>query len=106
MMINYRANPPKEINGSMVVMIKDYDCLTEKDLISGKESVILLPKSNVLQFFTADGSVISVRPSGTEPKIKFYFGVREPLSSRSAFGETEKKLNEKLQGIIHSLKLK
>ncbi|MCX6282890.1 MAG: phospho-sugar mutase [Bacteroidetes bacterium] len=106
MMIGYRANPPKEINGSRVVKIKDYDSGLEKDLLSGKESRISLHKSNVLQFFTEDGSVISVRPSGTEPKIKFYFGIREKLSSVSAFEETDRKLNEKLQGIIRSLNIK
>lgn len=106
MMIDYRANPPKEINGSKVIRFKDYDSFTEKDLLNGKESRILLPQSNVLQFFTEDGSVISVRPSGTEPKIKFYFGVRETLTEVSAFAETEKKLNGKLQGIINSLNLK
>ncbi|MEI7491748.1 MAG: phospho-sugar mutase [Bacteroidota bacterium] len=105
MMIGYRANPPKVINGSRVVKIKDYDSSLEKDLLSGKENRIHLPKSNVLQFFTEDGSVISVRPSGTEPKIKFYFGIREKLSSISAFEETDKLLNEKLQGIITSLNL-
>lgn len=105
MMIDYRANPPKEINGSRVVMIKDYDSLIAKNLEAGTEEKILLPKSNVLQFFTEDGSVISVRPSGTEPKIKFYFGVRETLASRAEFEETENKLNVKLQGIIRSLNL-
>ena len=106
MMIDYRGNPPKEINGSKVVKIKDYNSLVETDLLSGNQNAIHLPKSDVLQFFTSDGSVISVRPSGTEPKIKFYFGVRETLPGRSAFEETEKKLNEKLQGIISSLNLK
>ena len=106
MMIDYRSNPPKEINGSKVIKIKDYDNLIEKDLISRKENAIHLPKSNVLQFFTEDGSVISVRPSGTEPKIKFYFGLRETLPNRSAFRAIEIKLNEKLQGIISSLNLK
>ena len=106
MMIDYRSNPPKEINGSKVIKIKDYDNLIEKELISRKENAIHLPKSNVLQFFTEDGSVISVRPSGTEPKIKFYFGLRETLPNRSAFRAIEIKLNEKLQGIISSLNLK
>lgn len=105
MMINYRNNPPTEINGSKVIRIKDYDSLTGKDMITGKESSILLPRSNVLQFFTEDGSVVSIRPSGTEPKIKLYFGVRETLADVSAFAETEKKLNDKLQGIISSLNL-
>jgi len=106
MMIEYRTSPPSEICGSKVIKIKDYDSLIEKNLISGKQSIIHLPKSNVLQFFTEDGSVISVRPSGTEPKIKFYFGLREPLPNISDFGETEKKLNKKLQDIINSLNLK
>ncbi|MCX6281137.1 MAG: phospho-sugar mutase [Bacteroidetes bacterium] len=105
-MIGYRSNPPKEINGSKVVRIKDYDSLIEKDVENGKENIIHLPKSNVLQFFTEDGSVISVRPSGTEPKIKFYFGLRESLVDKMAFEETDKKLNEKLRGIINSLNLK
>jgi phosphoglucomutase len=106
MMIDYRTNPPKEINGSKVVKIKDYDSLVETDLLSGNQNAIHLPKSDVLQFFTANGSMISVRPSGTEPKLKFYFGVRETLPGRSAFEETENKLNDKLQGIISSLNLK
>jgi len=106
MMIDYRKNPPAEINGSKVVTIKDYDSLIEKDLVNKKESLIHLPKSNVLQFFTEDGSVISVRPSGTEPKIKFYFGIREVLACKQDFPATEKKLNDKLQGIINSLNLR
>jgi phosphoglucomutase len=105
MMENYRSNPPQFINGSRVVTIKDYDSLVEKDLAGMKETPIQLPKSNVLQFFTEDGSVISVRPSGTEPKIKFYFGVRENLGCKLEFEATEKKLNDKLQGIIRSLNL-
>jgi len=105
-MIDFRLNPPKVINGSVVTRIKDYDSLLERDMKTGNEIVIHLPKSNVLQFFTADGSVISIRPSGTEPKIKYYFGVRETLSDRSAFEETEKKLDQKLRGIIGSLNLK
>jgi len=65
MMTNYRSNPPKQLAGSEVVKIIDYN----------KPEETGLPKSNVLQFYTADGAVVSVRPSGTEPKIKFYFGV-------------------------------
>ncbi|MCX6287275.1 MAG: phospho-sugar mutase [Bacteroidetes bacterium] len=106
MMIDYRANPPKEISGSRVIKIKDYESQVEKDLVNGKEIQLHLPKSNVLQFYTEDGSTISVRPSGTEPKIKFYFGIRENLGNRSAFEETGKKLDEKLQRIIRSLNLK
>lgn len=106
MMISYRLHPPLEINRSRVIKIKDYQSQTDKDLIRNTETVIDLPKSNVLQFFTADGSVVSIRPSGTEPKIKFYFGVRETLKDQAAFEETERKIDDKLQGIITSLNLK
>ena len=105
MMVNYRSNPPKEIAGSKVVMIKDYQLQKSQDLISGKEEVINLPKSNVLQFFTADGSKISVRPSGTEPKIKFYFGVKETLSNAADFDTANAALDKKIEAIKQSLKL-
>ena len=105
MMVNYRSNPPKEIAGSKVVMIKDYQLQKSQDLISGKEEAINLPKSNVLQFFTADGSKISVRPSGTEPKIKFYFGVKETLSNAADFDTANAALDKKIETIKQSLKL-
>ena len=105
MMVDYRLSPPVEINGSKVIRIKDYNSLAEKDLLRGTTEPINLPKSDVLQFFTEAGSVISVRPSGTEPKIKFYFGVRENLAGKPDFAATGKKLNDKLQGIITSLNL-
>ena len=75
MMVNYRNNPPKEIGGQKVVLMKDIQAGIAYHLDKGTQEPIALPKSNVLQFFTADGSKITVRPSGTEPKIKFYFGV-------------------------------
>jgi phosphoglucomutase len=105
MMVNYRSNPPKEINRSKVVMIRDYQILKEKDLLSGKERQIDLPKSNVLQFLLEDGSKISVRPSGTEPKIKFYFGVKEKIDSIAGFGAVEQKLADKIKAIIASMNL-
>jgi phosphoglucomutase len=105
MMVNYRSIPPKEIAGSKVVMIKDYQLQKSQDLISGKEEAINLPKSNVLQFFTADGSKISVRPSGTEPKIKFYFGVKETLSNAADFDATNAALDKKIEAIKQSLEL-
>ncbi len=105
MMVNYRSNPPKEIAGSKVVMIKDYQLQKSQDLVSGKEESIDLPKSNVLQFFTADGSKISVRPSGTEPKIKFYFGVKETLSNAADFDATNAALDKKIEAIKQSLEL-
>jgi phosphoglucomutase len=105
MMEDYRSAPPAKINGSKVVMIKDYQFLISKDIISGISTPINLPKSNVLQFFLNDGSKISVRPSGTEPKIKFYFGVKEILASRSDFGKVNEKLDQRVKDIIRDLKL-
>jgi phosphoglucomutase len=104
-MLDYRNAPPVEINNSRVVAIKDYLLLKEKDVASSHEKPINLPKSNVLQFILEDGSIISVRPSGTEPKIKFYFGVREPLTHVADFYQTEHRLDEKIAGIITSMKL-
>jgi len=106
MMIDYRNAPPTSINNSRVVRIKDYLLLQEKEVGTGHEKPIHLPKSNVLQFILEDGSIISVRPSGTEPKIKFYFGVREELLNITQFEQTEHHLDEKIVEIIASLKLK
>ena len=106
MMINYRARPLEYINNSRVVKIKDFLLQTEKDLISHEETPILLPKSDVLQFYLEDGSRISIRPSGTEPKIKFYFGVCEKLKNKESFDLTEGKLNDKISNIIASMKLR
>ncbi len=106
MMVDYRNTPPTEINNSKVLIIKDYLLLQEKDVVRGTIIPINLPKSNVLQFMLEDGSSISVRPSGTEPKIKFYFGVREQLESIGQYEQTEQRLNQKIEGIITSMKLK
>lgn len=106
MMADYRSNPPKQINGSDVVMIKDYQASVCKDMKKGAESVIDLPKSNVLQFFTEDGSKVSVRPSGTEPKIKFYFGVKAPLDTVENFDQVHKELDDRIESIISSLELR
>lgn len=106
MMLNYRNAPPTSINDSRVIRIKDYLTRTEQDILNGTSSTIDLPKSNVLQFFLEDGSVISVRPSGTEPKIKFYFGVREHLDRIEDFERTEALLNGKIEGIVASMHLK
>ena len=81
MMETYRNNPPKTINGSQVVKLLDYEKQVGKDLIKQTSFPLDLPKSNVLQFILADGSKISARPSGTEPKIKFYFSVNTKLNS-------------------------
>ncbi len=106
MMVEYRTHPPVLINNSRVITIKDYLTLCEKDLITGTERPIDLTKSNVLQFILEDGSIIGVRPSGTEPKIKFYFGVREKLVSTGDYERTDQLLDAKIEGIIASMKLK
>jgi phosphoglucomutase len=105
MMEDYRSIPPTAINGSRVAMIKDYQFSVSKDLIDGSSSPINLPKSNVLQFFLEDGSKISVRPSGTEPKIKFYFGVKENLADIADFVKVNEKLDKRVRDIIGDLKL-
>ncbi len=103
MMEEYRANPPKRINDSEVVLIKDYLTGKETDTVTGKESNIDLPKSNVLQFFLKDGSKISVRPSGTEPKIKFYFSVKDKLKNKNMFEEVNTLLEKRIDNIIADL---
>src|SRR5574344_20817 len=105
MMINYRENPPKEINGSPVVCLKDYQQLESTNLQTGKKEPINLPKSNVLQFFTADGNKITVRPSGTEPKIKYYFGVKGTLSNSADFDRVNTALEAKIEAIKQSMNL-
>jgi len=105
MMNNYRSQPPATINGVKVTMIKDYQMQTSMDYTSNTTDVIDLPKSNVLQFFTADGSKITVRPSGTEPKIKFYFGVKENLASKADYEKVNLQLNAKIKAIIEDMKL-
>jgi phosphoglucomutase len=104
-MEGYRKNPPKNINGSDVVELLDYELRKGKNLKTGKEWEIKLPKSNVLQFILEDGTKISARPSGTEPKIKFYFSVNTPLKSAGDFDKVNKQLDEKIRSIIDSMKL-
>ena len=106
MMQGFRENPPTEINGSKVVSVLDYDNSTATNVQTGETSAISLPKSNVLQFVTEDGSLISARPSGTEPKIKFYFSVKETLESVDKFDEVSAKADAKIQNIISDMKLK
>ncbi|MBU2651279.1 MAG: phospho-sugar mutase [Bacteroidetes bacterium] len=104
-MSDYRADPPTSINGSLVVMIRDYQLGIEKHLTAKTETTINLPKSNVLQFFLEDGSKISVRPSGTEPKIKFYFSVNTKLSTLAEYPDALTSLESKLDGIIRDLNI-
>lgn len=81
MMKRMRETPPQQLGGSSVVKVKDFQSAKEKDLQTGSEQDLPFPKSNVLQFFTADGYKVTARPSGTEPKIKFYIGLKSPVSS-------------------------
>jgi phosphoglucomutase len=108
MMESYRLNPPKTINGSPVVHLLDYELRQGKNLITGEEWEIKLPQSNVLQFILEDGSKISARPSGTEPKIKFYFSVNTILKNASDFDsiEVHGELDKRIQGIIKDMGLK
>ncbi len=106
MMQAFRDNPPKEIAGSRVKELLDYQLQTKKNLLTGETGKIDLPKSNVLQFITEDGSKISARPSGTEPKIKFYFSVSTPLDSASDFDKTQKNLEDRIDNIISSMDLR
>lgn len=105
MMADFRKNPPEKIGGSEVVMIKDYQLRVSKDLIKNQETIINLPQSNVLQFFTKEGSKISVRPSGTEPKIKFYFGIKTKLESVEDFDRVDKETDMRINNIIKELHL-
>lgn len=105
MMGEYRANPPKSIGGSPVVLIKDYLSSESTDTKSGDKTPIDMEKSNVLQFFTADSTVVSIRPSGTEPKIKFYFGVRGELTAIDQFDRVEKELDGKIERIKKEMHL-
>ncbi len=105
MMSDYRKNPPKKIANSPVILIKDYKLQTAKEPQTGKTSKINLPVSNVLQFFTENGSKITVRPSGTEPKIKFYIGVKSEISLKEEFNKTDKILTDKINDIKKSLNL-
>lgn len=107
MMVEFRANPPKTILGSPVVQVYDYKTLEVLDTVSGVKSPIegIEDKSNVLQWVTADGTKVSVRPSGTEPKIKFYFGVKAALPSVEQFDEVQAALDAKFEAIKAELNL-
>ncbi len=105
MMEGYRQAPPATINGSKVEILLDYELQAGKNLLTGESWKINLPKSNVLQFITQDGSKVSARPSGTEPKIKFYFSVHTTLTDDAAFDATYAILQDKIKGIIADMQL-
>lgn len=105
-MTKFRNDPPKELGGSPMEWVKDYSTLVAKNLITGEEKKIDQKiTSNVLQFFTKEGTKISVRPSGTEPKIKFYFEVKGELQSRADFDAAEQKADAKIDAIMEELGL-
>ncbi|WP_435133312.1 phospho-sugar mutase [Formosa sp. A9] len=105
MMIDARENPMSEIGHSKVVKVEDYQSSTSKNLVSGETSTIDIPKSNVIIYYTEDGSQVALRPSGTEPKIKFYISVNTALKNTEAFNATQEILEQKIESIIKDLKL-
>lgn len=105
MMKNYRENPPREIAGLMVTEIFDYLTSKHTNFVSGEVFEITIEKSNVLQFVLEDGSMVSVRPSGTEPKIKYYYGIKEPLCCREKYEEVRGLAQAKIDAIEKSLAL-
>ncbi|NIJ46461.1 phosphoglucomutase [Wenyingzhuangia heitensis] len=106
MIADFRANPFQEIVGSKVKYVCDYESSIQKNLITGEETTINVPKSNVLIYHTEDGTKLCVRPSGTEPKIKFYFGVKGELNNINQAQEVEAQLDQKINNIIETLQLK
>lgn len=105
MMEGFRDKPPKAINGSPVVQLLDYELRKGTEIQTGRTWNLTLPESNVLQFILEDGSKISARPSGTEPKIKFYFSVHAKLPSPAQFDQVQADLRARITGIIRSLNL-
>lgn len=105
MMDNFRTQPPKTINASKVTRIRDYSKKVEINMETGNEYQLYFPTSNVVQFFTEDETKVTMRPSGTEPKIKFYIGVKADLFEDDSYQEKEKQLEERIQKIITDLKL-
>lgn len=105
MMINLRNNPVKEINGQRVVCIEDYQNSTSRNMMNDSQETLVIPKSNVLIYYLEDGSKICARPSGTEPKIKFYFSVNEPLDRFEDFEIVNQQLDQKIKNIINAMKL-
>lgn len=105
MMVNLRENPMETINGQRVVMIEDYQNSTAKNMFSGEVETLNIPKSNVLIYYLEDGSKICARPSGTEPKIKFYFSVNDTLDSIENAKKVEQELDTKIKNIIAAMQL-
>jgi phosphomannomutase len=105
MMVDLRENPLAEINGQRVIMVEDYQNSTAKNLLSGEVETLTVPNSNVLIYYLEDGSKICARPSGTEPKIKFYFSVNCAIDHLNDIPEAEKQLDQKIKNIIAEMQL-
>jgi len=105
MMVDARKNPLKEINGEKVVLIEDYQLSISKNIQTLEETTIDIPKSNVLIYYTEDGSKIALRPSGTEPKIKFYISVNADLDNTADFEKTEQLLDDRIEAILKDMNL-
>jgi phosphomannomutase len=105
MMVDARKNPLKEVNSSKVTRVEDYQLSIAKDMVNNTEETIDIPKSNVLIYYTEDGSKIALRPSGTEPKIKFYISVNAKLDNVSDFEKTEQLLDARIDAILQDMNL-
>ena len=103
MMEKFRVNPPLTLGGSKVKTLKDYELGTQTDLASGEKTKLDFPKSDVLQFITEDGSIVSARPSGTEPKIKFYCSVNAPLADKASYNKVDAELGTKIKSLMEDL---
>ena len=104
LMDGYRLKPPVSIGGVSVVKVHDYERGETLDLVVGKTSSLNFPRSNVLQFLLEDGTKITMRPSGTEPKIKYYVGVRAELNDPSAYESVREQLERRVEKFIGALK--
>jgi phosphoglucomutase len=105
MMDNFRANPPQSLGGFIVVKVMDYQIQKTKDILNGNISPIDLPKSNVLQFITSEGSKVTVRPSGTEPKIKFYISVKGEMKTKAQYDHAISEADQKIEKMVKDLKI-
>lgn len=105
MMADLRNNPLDEINGERVIFIEDYQNSTTKNRFTGETGTLDIPKSNVLIYYLEDGSKICARPSGTEPKIKFYFSVNARIESLDEIAAAEEFLDNKIENIITGMNL-
>jgi phosphoglucomutase len=104
MMKEFRANPPKQLGGSDITIIKDYASLNATNVPTGEVTKMDMPiTSNVLQYFTADGSKVSIRPSGTEPKIKFYVEVKGQMATKSDYDAAQEAAKAKINLIKKDL---